>query len=356
MSHPIVVVGAGIVGAAIAWNLARRGEKVLIIDQSGIGKGATGRSFGWINANFAETPDYFALRSAAIDAHHEMEAALGPVDTRWCGCLWWEDEGAAFEPHVEELAAFGYEAGVVGAAEIAALAPALASPPERAIHVAREGGGDGEVIAARLMGAAVELGAQIWIGPKAESLLRENGRVTGLLTDHGPVLASQVIVAAGVGAASLADLPMANKPGLILRTRPLAPVVSPIIMAPDVHFRQDSEGRIVAGEVFSGDGPGQASITRDPAGMANELMGRIRAHLPGHKIEIERVTLGQRPVPRDGFPAVGEMEQGLYIASMHSGITLAPLVGALAAMEISEGRLAPELSQFRPGRLSLRGR
>ena len=53
MNHPIVIVGAGIVGASIAWNLARRGKPVLILDQTGIGKGATGRSFGWINANFA---------------------------------------------------------------------------------------------------------------------------------------------------------------------------------------------------------------------------------------------------------------------------------------------------------------
>ena len=142
MNHPIVIVGAGIVGASIAWNLARRGKPVLILDQTGIGKGATGRSFGWINANFAETPAYFALRSAAIDAHHEMEAALGPVATRWTGCLWWEDEGASFDAHVAELAAFGYEAQVVARPEIARMAPALATPPDQAIHVAREGGAD----------------------------------------------------------------------------------------------------------------------------------------------------------------------------------------------------------------------
>ena len=350
MTHPIVVVGAGIVGASIAWNLARRGQAVLIIDQNGIGNGATGRSFGWINANFAETSAYFALRSAAIEAHHRMETALGPMATRWCGCLWWEDEGAAFEAHVKELDAFGYDARVVGRAEIARLAPTLAVPPEQAIHVAREGGGDGEVIAARLIEAAVALGAKVWIGPKVTGLLRQGGRVVGMETDHGPVRASQVIVAAGAGAAALTGLPMDNKPGLILRTRPLPPVIGPIIMAPDVHFRQDAEGRLVAGEIFSGDGPGQASITRDPGALADELIGRIRAHLPEQKIEIERITLGQRPVPKDGFPAVGPMEEGLYVASMHSGITLAPLIGDLVAREIVENDEAPELAQFRPTR------
>lgn len=354
MTHPIVIVGAGIVGAAIAWNLARRGKSVLILDQTGIGTGATARSFGWINANFAETPAYFALRSAAIDAHHEMEAALGPLATRWCGCLWWEDEGAAFDAHVAELAAFGYEARIVAQPEIARLAPALAAPPERAIHVTREGGADGEVIAARLIGAAVALGAKVWIGPKVTGLLRQDGRVTGVETDHGPVLASQVIVAAGAGATALTGLPMANKPGLILRTQPLPPFLGPIIMAPDVHFRQDAEGRIVAGEIFSGDGPGQASINTDPGALAHGLICRIRAHLPRQKFEIERVTLGQRPVPKDGLPAVGRMEAGLYIAAMHSGITLAPLVGSLVAQEIAEESIAPELTPFRPTRFSPR--
>ena len=354
MNHPIVIVGAGIVGASIAWNLARRGKPVLILDQTGIGRGATARSFGWINANFAETPAYFSLRSAAIDAHHEMEAALGPVATRWCGCLWWEDEGAAFDAHAAELAAFGYAAQVVAKPEIVRMAPVLARPPERAIHVAREGGADGEVIAARLTEAAVALGAKVWIGPKVTGLLRKNGRVSGAATDHGAVLASQVIIAAGAGAEKLTGLPMANKPGLILRTRPLSPFLGPIIMAPDVHFRQDAEGRIVAGEIFSGDGPGQANITTDPGALADALIQRIQAHLPGQKIEIERVTLGQRPVPKDGLPAVGPMEEGLYLAAMHSGITLAPLIGALVAQEIAEGRHSPELAPFRPTRFSPR--
>ena len=354
MNHPIVIVGAGIVGASIVWNLARRGKPVLILDQTGIGKGATARSFGWINANFSEMPTYFALRSAAIDAHHEMEAALGPVATRWCGCLWWEDEGAAFDAHAAELAAFGYDAQVVAKPEIARMAPALARPPERAIHVAREGGADGEVIAARLTEAAVALGAKLWIGPKVTGLLRQDGRVVGLATDHGPVLASQVIIAAGAGAEKLTGLPMANKPGLILRTRPLCPFLDPIIMAPDVHFRQDAEGRIVAGEIFSGDGPGQVRITTEPGALANALIRRMQAHLPGQKIEIERVTLGQRPVPKDGLPAIGLTEEGLYLASMHSGITLAPLIGPLIAQEISEGRHFPELAPFRPTRFSPR--
>ena len=199
---------------------------------------------------------------------------------------------------------------------------------------------------------SVALGAKIWIGPKANGFLRQGGRVIGVATDHGPVPASQVIVAAGAGAATLTGLPMANKPGLILRTRPLPAILGPIIMAPDVHFRQDAEGRIVAGEIFSGDGPGQASITTDPGSLALELIERIRVHLPGQEIEIERVTFGLRPVPKDGLPAVGPLEEGLYIASMHSGITLAPLIGTLVALEIAEGSEAPELAPFRPSRLS----
>src|SRR5262249_6001654 len=64
------------------------------------------------------------------------------------------------------------------------------------------------------------------------------------------------------------------------------------------------------------------------------------------------VPVGYRPMPRDGFPVLGfpEPVPNLYIALMHSGVTLAPLVGELAALEIVDGARVQILNAYRPER------
>jgi glycine/D-amino acid oxidase-like deaminating enzyme len=103
--------------------------------------------------------------------------------------------------------------------------------------------------------------------------------------------------------------------------------------------------------VFSGDGPDPARLTRDPQGVAREVMARLAARLPGADLQLAALGLGLRPVPRDGLPVIGEAGPGLTLAVMHSGITLAPLVGELVAAEIG-GAPQDILSPYRPARFS----
>ena len=69
-------------------------------------------------------------------------------------------------------------------------------------------------------------------------------------------------------------------------------------------------------------------------------------------VELDRVTLGWRPMPRDERPVIGFCDgtAGLYVAVMHSGVTLAPLVGRLAASELLEGVAVDLLEPYRPSR------
>ena len=68
----------------------------------------------------------------------------------------------------------------------------------------------------------------------------------------------------------------------------------------------------------------------------------------GDRLELDFHTIGYRPMPADGFPIIGRAEgiDGLYVAVMHSGITLAPAVGLFAAQEILEGRRDPLLQPY----------
>ena len=78
------------------------------------------------------------------------------------------------------------------------------------------------------------------------------------------------------------------------------------------------------------------------------------AHCPSlGDAEVESVGVGWRPLPVDGLPIVGHVPDAprVYLAAMHSGVTLAPIIGHLAAMEILDGVSVDLLSDFRIGRL-----
>jgi glycine/D-amino acid oxidase-like deaminating enzyme len=122
-----------------------------------------------------------------------------------------------------------------------------------------------------------------------------------------------------------------------------------LLLAPELHLRQTTQGRLVAGSDFGGMDPGT-----DAEGAAGELFGKVRRFVKGgDTLELDFFTVGYRPTPRDGFPIIGSVAgiEGLYLAVSHSGITLAPALGLFAATEIlrdeQEALLAPyRLSRF----------
>ncbi len=106
-------------------------------------------------------------------------------------------------------------------------------------------------------------------------------------------------------------------------------------MAPGLHMRQRRDGRLIAGADYGGSDPGI-----DAEASARECRGRMRALLkPAVTLELDHFTIGGRPTPRDGFPAVGRPSglDGVYVAVMHSGVTLAPAIGRFVADEIMDG-------------------
>ena len=109
-------------------------------------------------------------------------------------------------------------------------------------------------------------------------------------------------------------------------------------------MRQTAEGRIVAGSDFGGTEPGA-----DPVETARALFAEVQAMLKGgDALKLDFHTLGYRPTPSDGFPIIGRAAgvDGLYVAVMHSGITLAPVVGLFATQELTTGRRDPLLAPY----------
>jgi len=350
MARRIVVVGSGIVGASIALHLAREGASVRVLDRDSVGGLATRHSFAWINASWGNPRFYFDFPRHAMAAWIALDESVPGLGLKRCGSLLWDLPPQALEAYCQEHASWGYGIRKVGRDEALAIEPGLATPPELAVHVAEEAMVEPVFAAQAMLGAAGISVEAIGV----TGLVTRNGRVVGVVTDKGHLPADQVVIAAGTASPQLlatagVALSMTTPPGLIAHSTPVPErLLKGMVMAPDVHVRQTAEGRLIAGSDFAGGDPGS-----DPQAMAQALVDKTRALVHGADgIELDFFTIGHRPTPADGFPLIGRPGDidGLYLAAMHSGVTLAPLVGALAAKEIVHNERDILLAPFHPDR------
>lgn len=276
----------------------------------------------------------------------------------WCGGLCWDMPEAELEAYLAQHHGWGYDIQPVNRATSATIEPSLIDPPAFAVHVAEEGAVEPVAAANLLLEDAARHGATLSFDTEVTRLLQENGRIAGVETTDGTLLADHVVLAAGAGILPLAaaigiDVPIETPPGLIAHSRPHPPLLNGLVMAPELHMRQTQEGRIIAGSDFGGGDPSD-----DPRKAAEEILARVRAMLRGsEELELDFYTIGYRPNPKGGFPIIGSVDAapGLYLAVLHSGVTLAPLVGLLAAEEISGGHLEAQLAPFRLSRFTKDG-
>ncbi len=354
----VLVIGAGIIGASIAYHLAKAGVQVTIVEEGQAGGLATRNSWAWINASWGNPQDYFSLRIRAMVEWRRLEREVPGIRLTWCGGLIWDLPPQELEVFAVEHAAWGYGIRRVNRAEALRIEPSLAQPPEIAFHVAEEGSVEPVPATLALIDAAKGLGANVLANEHVRSLDVAAGQVIGIRADSGRCEADEIVIAAGAETATLAAtaafvLPLSAPPGLLVHSKPLARLLNGLVMAPEIHLRQTAQGRLVAGSDFGGGDPGE-NAEAIAAGLFDRLREMVRA---GEKLAFDSYSIGYRPTPGDGFPAIGRAAgiAGMYIAVMHSGITLAPAIGRFAAEEIMTGKRDALLAPYGLERFSRTG-
>ncbi|MEM7001770.1 MAG: FAD-binding oxidoreductase [Pseudomonadota bacterium] len=369
----VVVAGAGIIGAAVAYHLAKAGAVVTVIDQEGPASHASRGTFAWINATWAKQPrSYHQFSQQGVAGWGGLQRAL-KLPVRWGGSLEWFTDAsrqARLVQQIEEQVAWGEPARMLSALEIAELEPHLQTTPGMSAAFSPNDGALDPVLATRsLLEAAVQMRATLRYPCTLNGVAVAQGRLTAVETSIGVIPADRLVLATGAAAdipARVAgiDIPQRSTPGVIVLTKPMRRLLQRIVVAPGVHMHQRDDGRIVLGEQ-DGPPPGDAHQQR-LAGRPNNFPNREFAHQHARRIlaiaeqfvpgvanaEVDAVHVGWRPLPLDGHPVLGANPErrDIYLAIMHSGVSLAPIVGQLVARELVDDLSLEQLALYRPTR------
>jgi glycine/D-amino acid oxidase-like deaminating enzyme len=355
MSKRINIIGAGIIGASLAYQLSKSGADVRVIDAQSTPRGiATPMSWGWVNASWGNAPEYFKLRHHSMKLWKQFDEEVPGLQVNWCGGLLWDLPRNELEAFAASRNGEGYNVEILNGAGVAACEPQLADPPEFAVHAKGEASVEGVDAVEKLIAAAKTYGAQIITNTTVLGFDIANGQVTGVMTEEGVLEADAIVLAAGVGSKNLLqlldiELSLDDPPGLLLRTAPAPEMLNGLVMAPKLHVRQLPDGRLLTGSDFVG-----SFDANDPQGSAMRLFHELQVFLrKGKSLQFEGFTVGYRPTPRDGVSALGWVKgvSGLYLCVTHSGITLAPAIATLCGAEILSGERHALLSPFAPNRL-----
>jgi glycine/D-amino acid oxidase-like deaminating enzyme len=353
----VIVVGAGVYGAAVTDALMRRGAHVTVVDAGAPAGGTSGATFSWINSCGKKPRAYHDLNVAGMAAHRRLAA-----EGDWYhegGNLEWaagEAERAALRAKVAGVQEIGYEARWLSRAEASRLEPDIDPaelPAGEIAYFPREGWIEPARLVAHLLSRAVARGAELVRDDAVAGLETAGGLVRAARLASGRRLTADAVVncagprAADVAALAGLALPMRNTHGVLIYTSPVAVAVSRVVHAPEVHLRPDGGGRLLL-HTHHLDGTGA-----DPAAVETVLRA-ARALYPGVRAAtVESVRVGERPIPGDGLPVLGRAAElpNFHFAVSHSGATLCLHAGDLVAAETLGGEAGDTLAPFRFERL-----
>jgi len=356
----VVVAGAGIMGASIAYHLARRGANVTVLEKQQPGSGATRNSFAWLNATFSKQPrSYYELNLAGIAGWRRLSLEFPDLKVQWGGTVQWYEPGASADrlrKNTAQHEAWGYSVHAIEAAEIPRLLPSITPGPVGAACFAdQEGTVDPMHALTVFLEHAKGNGAKIAYPAEVTGIATSNGRVTAVQSTGGEFPCGFLVLASGVDTGRLARLvnvnvPLKDSPGALAHTRPNERLLDRIALAPGANIKQNPDGRIVTGTDFGGT-PVKDTSREFGLGLlknAERFLSKLR------NAELETVTLGHRVLPEDDLPVVGFAQEcpNLYVAAMHSAMTLSPMIGQVAAMEILDGADVDILQRYRPSRFA----
>ncbi|MFC4764815.1 NAD(P)/FAD-dependent oxidoreductase [Dyella koreensis] len=363
-SFDLIVVGAGMVGAACADAASADGLRVAIVEPGPIGGGATAAAMGHLVA-MDDDPAELALSRYSL-RQWEAFADLKEAEFSRCGTLWvarGDAELASAAARSVRLAAAGIEAHVLDAQNLYELEPALAPGMSGGMLVPREAVVYPPRVARYLVQRAQSRGARLYAGRRVQALPRGGAQL-----DDGSTLSGPVLVATGCALPSLLpQLPMRGRKGHLVITERYPNLLRHQLLelgyADSAHGDADSSvafnvqprptGQILIGSSreFSAT---DAAVS--PA-MLQRMLERCFAFVPAlRELQALRAWTGFRPTTPDGRPYLGAVPGGTdqWVAAGHEGLGVTTALGsAHLLLDLIQGREpAIDPTPYAPSRMA----
>jgi sarcosine oxidase, subunit beta len=366
----VIVIGAGVQGASLAFHLASRGVRVVVLEKTTAAAGATGRSSGLVRVYYDLLAEArLAWQSQAWFANW-AERVGGECGFTVTGFVWIEPAERADRVRANSAShrEMGVDSRVVDAAAIRDLFPALELGDEVGAYEPASGYADPYLTCAGFLASAKQRGARLVPGAEVTAIRTTGGHVAGVDTTRGPVDAPVVINAAGNWAGRVAALAGVDIPVTVWRHdtgylgvpstvgRPI-PVV--IDVANGMYFRPEGADMVLIG--LEDDNQMGGSPDRDTADAAPDFRERaaerIIRRVPGLIDGTFRTShSGQDGLTPDQRPMLGAIgPDGFYLDCGHSGtgFKTAPAVGLGMSELILDGATSSvDLAPFAPTRFA----
>ncbi len=248
-STDVVVIGGGIIGVMTAWELARSGSRVVLLEKGRIAGEQSSRNWGWIRAqgrDLAELP----IVLEALRMWPAIASDAGDIGLKQTGTLYLansQDDLAGYQRWLDDAAAYQLTSRIVSASEVTAMMPAAVARWAGALYTPTDMRAEPWVAVPACARAAEQAGAVIVEGCAVRLLDIEAGRVTGVITEKGRIRAGAVVLAGGAWSSLLlrrhgVSIPQLSVRATVAQTEPMPDIYAGGAVDRTLAWRRRSDG------------------------------------------------------------------------------------------------------------------
>lgn len=363
-SFDVAIIGGGIIGSSIAYQLSKMGRKVIIIEKDRLASQASSAAAGMLAAQ-AEIEEDGPLFQLALKGQAMFSALSGELYEYTGVDIEYVNKGMVKIAETEEIALevkkqvayqrkWDPKINWLDAKELQEMEPSLSPSVAGGMYLPNDGHVQPAKLTQAFSKAAVYFGAELRENTEVLSFIFENGQAKGVKTTNGVIHSEQVVVATGAWAAKLMresglDIHVYPVKGECFSVKSEKPIINTTIFSDKRCYLVPKQN----GEIYIGatmiENTFDNKVT--PEGIATLIERATQLVPPLKEAAWERVWSGIRPQTGDGTPYIGEHPgwKGLFVAAGHyrNGVLLSPVTGKLVA-DLLAGRLVDEtlLSAF----------
>jgi sarcosine oxidase subunit beta len=365
----VVIIGGGISGVAIAYNLAKKGVKnIVVIEKSYLASGATGRCGAGVRQQWGtemncrvamESIKFFETANEELEYNRDIEFKQGG----YLIVASTEKEDLQFQKNVALQRSLGMEVEYMTPKEATKIVPYLNTKGLTSATFCQKDGHLNPFLATDAYAKAAErLGVKIYTYTEVLGISTSNGKVTSVLTNAGEIFTNTVVNAAGGYSKNIAemvnvDIPVYSERHQILVTEPVEPTQGPMVMSfsKNIYCQQTPHGSFVMGRGDNTE-PRDLRITSSwnfLDGMAKTVTELLP---PLGKLRVVRQWAGLYNLTPDRQPIYGAVDnvEGFYMAVGYSGhgFMFAPMTGLLMSEIILGEETSIDISSLDLGRFA----